>query len=377
MAYGSGIGERSGQDVDEIDSLAAEAWTARRLLLRDLPRDFLSCIAIGAVLTLILTPFLGGGFKLWINSFVFNTIISVCIGLSVSNAFRFGLQPLRRRFPGAVSNALIHAILAIGSTTLGAELAVRLLDGLAGMRAEDFRADVFRIAFVVVAIILTGEISYSRLRRKARRDELRAQQAQKQALLAEIKALQARTNPHFLFNSLNTVAGLIEENPEGAERVLEKLAGLFRYALRGTEVGWVRLGEEVEAVESYLDVEQVRLGDRLRSRLEVSPEAREVLVPSLILQPLVENAVVHAIAPRKSGGCVRVEADLASSFLTLAVRDDGDGSGSSPHRGSGTSLSALANRLALLYADTADFSAGSRADGGFEVRFKLPIEIET
>ncbi|MCP4205103.1 MAG: hypothetical protein GY769_24605 [bacterium] len=371
------IASESEQVADDIGSLLAsteECWNGRRFLFRDLPRDLLWCLVIGLILTLILTPFIGGGPGVWIQSFVFNSIISLCIGLAVSNAFRFGLPALRRLFPGAASGIVLYAFVAVTGTALGAEAAVRVIDALGGIKAASFRADVLRIAFVVVAIILTAELAYTRLRQKARRDELRAQQARKQALHAELKALQARTNPHFLFNSLNTVAGLIEENPAGAERVLEKLAGLFRYTLKGTEVGWVRLAEELDNVSSYLEVETIRLGDRLQCEFQVPPQARDVLVPPLVLQPLVENAVLHAVAPRKRGGSVRVGAVIRDSNLVLSVSDDGDGPGTSPHRGSGTSLSELEERLDLVYGGTSDFWTGANPEGGFEVRLTLPMQ---
>jgi two-component system sensor histidine kinase AlgZ len=350
-----------------------ESWNARRFFLHELPSDLLSCVAIGTVLTLILTPFIGIGPNRWLQSFAFNTLVSLCIGLSVSNAFRFVLPRLRRLAPNPGTGLVLHMALAIAATGFGAEAAVRSIDAIGGMRAADFRMDVFRIGFVVVTIIMAAEIAYSRLRTRARRDELSAQEARKQALHAELKALQARTNPHFLFNSLNTVAGLIEENPAGAERILEKLADLFRYALKGTEVDRVRLSEEVEAVEGYLEVEAIRLGDRLRSEVRVQAEAGSTLVPPLVLQPLVENAVLHAIAPRKQGGLVRVEAEIRDRTLVLTVTDDGDGPGSSPHRGSGTSLSELEERLELLYDGAAGFSAGATDPAGFAVRLTLPI----
>ena len=193
-------------------------------------------------------------------------------------------------------------------------------------------------------------------------------------LRAELRALQARTNPHFLFNSLNTAAGLIEEDPAAAEQVIERLAGLFRYSLRGSERSWVRLSEEVEAVRGYLEVEAIRLGERLTSEVSVAPELAEVLVPPLVLQPLVENAVLHGVAPRKEGGRVSVAASRTDSTLVLSVSDDGHGPGSSPHRGSGTSMVDLEKRLQMVYGGDARFSSAAGAEGGFRVDLSLPLE---
>ena len=159
-------------------------------------------------------------------------------------------------------------------------------------------------------VVTTAAVGFETLRERARRVELKAQRAQQEALRAQLEALQARTNPHFLFNSLNTVAGLIDEDPRKAEEVLERLSALFRYSLEGSRTDWVRLEQEIENVEGYLEVERVRLGDRLNSEIDVAPGVENILVPPLVLQPLVENAVLHAIAPRSAGGSLSLRAHL-------------------------------------------------------------------
>ncbi len=345
-------------------------------LRRELWWDVLCCLGIAGVLTLLLAPFMTEGPVPWLRAFLLYAIISLCIGLTVSNGYRFAFPALRRRFPGRLPNVALRVILGLVFTAVGVEIAVRAVEALGGMRAVTMRPHVLRIGLVVVAITIAIEVTYDRLRRKARRDEMRAEQARKEALRAQLKALQARTNPHFLFNSLNTVAGLIEEDPGGAERVLERLGELFRYSLKGSEGGWVRLGDELAAVEGYLEVESIRFGDRLRSEVNVPIAAREILVPPLILQPLVENAVLHAIAPRREGGRVQIAATLLDSTLVLTVEDDGRGPGSSPHNGSGTSLAELEQRLGLLYGDAARFEAGEAhgRGSGFRVELTLPLE---
>lgn len=353
---------------------AEEPTGLKGYLLRGLPSDLLWCLAIAVFLTLLMGSFVAQEPYVWLQLLLLNSIISISIGLAVGNSFRFLLPPLQRRFTGPVANVLAHVGIAIFGTALGVELAVRIVEALGGMEARDLRRDAFRIGLVIVTVVVAIDLTYERLRRRARRDELRAQEARRQALRAELKALQARTNPHFLFNSLNTAAGLIEEDPAAAEQVIERLAALFRYALRGSETDWVRLSEEIEAVRGYLEVEAVRLGDRLRSEIEVEPGVTELLVPPLVLQPLVENAVLHGVAPRKSGGRVRIAASRQDSSLVLAVSDDGDGPGSSDHQGTGTSLEELRSRLEMVYGGEAGFRAGAGRRGGFEVTLSLPLE---
>lgn len=361
-------------DAGRVQPLCAEERPGlKAYLLRSLPVDLAWCLGVAVVLTLLVKPYLGAGTG-WLAALTVNGIISLSIGLTVINTHRLLGPVLERRLPRRVPGVLVHGAAALLGTALGVELAVRIIDGLGGMQAHDLRRNAFRIGIVVVAVIFGFDLAYNRLRQRARRDELRAQEARKQALRAELKALQARTNPHFLFNSLNTAAGLIDEDPAAAEQVIERLAGLFRYSLRGSEVGWVRLREEFEAVRGYLEVEAIRLGDRLRSEISLAPEAADVLVPPLVLQPLVENAVLHGIAPRRGGGRLSVEATRTDTALLLSVTDDGDGPGSSPHRGSGTSLADLEKRLELVYGGDATLASTSSTGGGFRVALSLPLE---
>ena len=127
---------------------------------------------------------------------------------------------------------------------------------------------------------------------------------------AEMRALQAQINPHFLFNTLNVLANLIQDNPERAERLTEQLAEVFRYALESTRREWVSLEEEVRFLQAYLDIERARFGERLRHHWSLEPAAAKIPIVPMLLQPLVENAVRHGIAPALQGGDLWVIAKL-------------------------------------------------------------------
>jgi signal transduction histidine kinase len=207
------------------------------------------------------------------------------------------------------------------------------------------------------------------------RAELRRQRALKEAVRAQLQALQARTHPHFLFNTLNTVAGLIEEDPRRAEELVTRLAQLYRHVLGRSERERVTLGEELQAVSDYLEIEAVRFGERLRWRLELDEGSKEVDVLPFVLQPLVENAVLHGVGSRPEGGEVRVRVESRRDRLLLSVEDDGPGPGGSQHcDGSGTALAGLEERLALAYGPSArlDWRRGSL--GGFRVTVSLPLD---
>lgn len=158
-------------------------------------------------------------------------------------------------------------------------------------------------------------------------EEVRLVEAElhEQAAKAELAALQARINPHFFFNTLNTISALLAEDPARADEMVQTLAGLFRYTFKAAHADAVPLSEELEFVEGYLAVEKARFGSRLRVAWEVDPAVKNARVPGLILQPLVENAVGHGIAPSPGGGEVRIRARIAERDLVVEVEDDGAG----------------------------------------------------
>jgi two-component system sensor histidine kinase AlgZ len=225
--------------------------------------------------------------------------------------------------------------------------------------------------FVVMAVYVTTGLAYLYWRGRVEREHTRAERAGVAALEARLEALQARTNPHFLFNSLNTVMELVASDPERAEETLARLAAIYRYALEGAERRLVLLQDELDAVRDYLEVERARFGERLRYRLDVGPGAASIKVPPMLVQPLVENAVLHGIGRRVEGGEVRLEARAEGGGLELVVRDDGPGPLGTAHRGAGTSLRNIAERLRLLFGESASLTTRRLPDGGFEARLRL------
>jgi len=187
---------------------------------------------------------------------------------------------------------------------------------------------------------------------------------------ARLKAIENQLQPHFLFNTLHSVSSLVSRDPEAARRMLARLSDLLRHTL-ATERQEVPLRNELESLDLYLDIERERLGKRLETVFKVDDAALEAQVPSLILQPLVENAIRHAVSPRHSGGRVTVEASKADRELLLRVIDDGNGLVGSTS-GSGVGLANTRARLNHLYGELHSFRAGPGPQGGFEVEMRLP-----
>jgi len=193
---------------------------------------------------------------------------------------------------------------------------------------------------------------------------------------AELKALRAQINPHFLFNALNAIAGLIPTDPALADQTVEELAKVFRYTLRKSESEWVGLDEEAEFVHAYLRVERARFGDRLWTQVCLDPAAAQVPIPAMCIQPLIENAVRHGASLASGRGLVELRASVEGQFLLVEVSDNGPGfparfslAGSTGH-----GLRNVSERLAGYYGDLAQLRWGS-SDGRTWVRLRIPCPV--
>lgn len=232
--------------------------------------------------------------------------------------------------------------------------------------------------FLLVCVVITSAfvlpaLFIQELRARAAKIE-RAERAQRQlALEAQLQALQARTNPHFFFNSINTVACLIPEDPELAERTLERIADIVRYALETSPAREVSLARELAIVRDYLEVQAARFGARLRWSVDLADAAADALVPPLIVQPLVENAVLHGVGSRPAGGEVEIAARRLGELIQIDVRDDGPGPEGSTHGGTRTSVADLTTRLSLLYGGQGRLISQHGPRGGYHVRLELPF----
>jgi sensor histidine kinase YesM len=200
----------------------------------------------------------------------------------------------------------------------------------------------------------------------------RARQSEEQSLRARLAALQAQMNPHFLFNTLNAIASLIPTNPAKAESTLERLASVLQYSIASSSRGRVTLAEELDAVRDYLEIEQARYGARLRSTIDVEQGLDADVIPPMLLQPLVENAVLHGLSSKDEGGAVTVVGRIEHDAIVLKVSDDGVGPGGSKRHGHGTGLANVRERLALTYGAAARLSVGARPGGGFECEIRVP-----
>lgn len=319
----------------------------------------------------------GGGLETYRQAFVVSLVFSYLIRLSVYLVEHFALPRFRReetpgRYPW-LREAALFMVASVSASILAAVVVDRTVypGFLQGSRAWRYTA-----LFSLVFTLLVGGIIYARLfYRIAIARALQVERMRAELARAELRALRSQVHPHFLFNTLNTIAALIVEDPRAAEDIVTRLADVFRYSLASASGDHARFGDELEFLRAYVAIERARLGDRLTYVESVEPGLEAVPVPGLLFQPLVENAVRYAVAEREAGGTVRLEArrDGAGS-LRVTVADDGPGfTPGAPPRGHGVGLESVRERLRLAGAGHA-LDLDSVPGSGTRVVVTLPLQ---
>jgi sensor histidine kinase YesM len=308
-----------------------------------------------------------------LSSFVF----SACIGLSIQGIItllrkRFARLSTVRRLAslfgvylvaGFAGTEIGYLILRFGFFSgqfdIGSHIRLLLLNLIL--------ATVFGSA---AALYISLRGTAERMARKLKEKEMNEERLERLKTRAELDALQAKINPHFLFNTLNSIASLISENPAAAESTVEKLAELFRYTLQRSGNGTVRLSEELEIVRSYLEIEKVRFGDRLRFAIRADESLNDFQIPPLLIQPLVENSIKHVVAGEPLGGSVDVDVTRGTESCVIAVSDSGKGfseTGEDP----GFGLKSIRERLSLAYGDRASLRV---QEGAPQIQITIPLD---
>ncbi len=211
--------------------------------------------------------------------------------------------------------------------------------------------------------------------RKYREHELKSAQLESRLVQAQLQALKMQLHPHFLFNTLHAISALIHKDVEIADRMIARLSDLLRLTLENAGVQEVPLKQELEFLERYLEIEQTRFHDRLAVRMNISPETLDALVPNLILQPLVENAVRHGIARRAAAGTIAISAQRDNGWLLLQVQDNGPGIPANQQHAltEGIGLTNTKARLQQLYGSRYRFTLENSDAGGLVVSLVIPF----
>jgi LytS/YehU family sensor histidine kinase len=309
-----------------------------------------------------------------------NCVYSGCCVLLCAFGLPWLMPRVRGRLPFPLDwTAIVTALVAFGTIGSLAATAIGVVIGFVPaatfMKAWYPGALKISIYFTLIFGLAGAAVGEARARLESTRLALATKErdeaeARRLAAEAQLASLESRVDPHFLFNTLNSIAALVRENPAAAERVIEQLASLMRSSLdRGASL--VTLAEELAIVQSYLEIERVRFGDRLRFGIDAADGVRRALVPRMSLQTLAENAVKYAVAPSRDGATVKVSGLSNDGQLRLTVEDDGPGfDGTQLPEGHGLQL--LKSRLAMNFGDRAQLATDCH-DGHTRVTLTLPF----
>lgn len=270
------------------------------------------------------------------------------------------------------SLAFYAALTVIGLFTIIASMSILLPQLIPLCPVIEGRRNVLTMQAVAIGTLYVAVSRIVALMSdRARVQTAFAHQSEIRALHSRIETLKTQMNPHFLFNALNSVASLIPDDPKLAETTVERIAGILQYTLLASQREFVALEEELSAVRDYLDIEDARFDGCLHVTIDVSPDLYQRHIPPLLLQPLVENAVLHGLAKARSGE-IKVRGRAEEGAMVLTVTDDGVGPGQSGRQGNRMGLGHLRERLALTYGDNSTVVVREAEGGGFECELRIP-----
>jgi two-component system sensor histidine kinase AlgZ len=345
-------------------------------------RDIFLVLAISAavaiVLMLVFPPYsktMGRAVGTFIIALIYGTSIGAVMVVFFN---RFGDRIGKQAFP---ANWILMIAALVALSAVGCLMAGFILVAAGVFERQNywntFLHDVPYSWAISIVVGITISL-YERLREKLeaatlqlREKELAAERARKLAIEARLSSLESRIHPHFLFNTLNSISSLIQEDPRQAERLVERLAALLRFSLDSNQRSTVPMSQELKITRDYLEIEHARIGPRLRYSIEVPSELESIEVPPLSVQTLVENSLKHAVSPRREGGEIQITARVAGERLIIEVTDDGPGF--APDRiAAGHGLDNLQSRLAALFDNAAALDIVIR-DGRTVVSISWPL----
>ena len=315
---------------------------------------------------------------MWVNKPDFaralwlNFVYAQCVGYTIHALF---LLVPRRLSPGRFGRFAYYTIVPVVGVVLGFAIG-QLLLGRSSLPSWFFSLRGIGV-LVLNSLLISGLILAIMIpRERAAKAQAHLAAAQRETALAQLKALEAQVEPHFLYNTLAHVVSLIDAEPRRARGMLDQLIALLRATSRAGN-GDATLGGQAELLRAYLDILAMRMGARLQWTIDVPPSLAQIRLPPAFLQPLVENAVKHGLEPKIEGGTITVTARQVGGALELSVSDTGRGFGSAtaPIGGStNLGLTMLRHRLSALYGDAATLALAENPQGGVRATITIPMQ---
>ncbi|HET7319707.1 MAG TPA: histidine kinase [Nitrospirota bacterium] len=333
------------------------------------PRGILLSLAVNAVVNTVIAVILTAiGFG---RGFAVNLIFSQCIGNSIYLANLAAIPVYRRAksLPAQIaiivlsiiSGAVIGVVIGAAANGMGPGVFLREQSTLFGQVVLLALLFGFVVSYVYIsASVISG-------------DKVRRIETEKNAVEAELRLYQSQMEPHFLFNTLSNVLGLIDSDRDKARRMLESFTSFLRFSIATARERTVSLDQEMDIVRKYLDVFSVRMGERLRFDTSVPADLKSIRIPPLTIQPLVENAVKHGLEPKVEGGAISIKAERDGGKVRITVADTGIGV-SEKNAGSGIGLENIRKRLNLRYAERGRLLFEENEPSGVKVTIEIPYE---
>lgn len=330
-------------------------------------------IAIGILICLFMTA--AREELVSMRTFLLNVLYSVLISLGVVNAIYISQRVFNLKYD-KISFVVVYYCASLIGMEVGTQLA-RLIHSLTiGFHYTFFNQQDFMFRTLIVFVACTaGYIYHSQkalLNHKLQQKELETMQLTQLKTQADLATLHARINPHFLYNALNSIAGLIHYDPDKAESMTLKLSKLFRYSINQNHEDLVLVKDEVETGNTYLDIEKVRFGDRINFRIEADENLLDAKIPRFLLQPLVENALKHGLKNIAEKGELIVSIKRRENFIELAVADNGAPFPDDLQTGYG--LQSTYDKLSLLYGENYQISITNEPVK--EVKILIPLKYD-
>ncbi|MCS0633918.1 histidine kinase [Telluria mixta] len=349
-----------------------------RRLADDIGLTVIVCILIAVLITLVN----GRTWELY-DQMVYSICVGL-VGLVVLDGLRFTLldDPVRRRrwlVPCLVALVAMAPLAHLSGISLGSLILGRPLPNFAEYPNDHGQKGMIGLTFLAIsamALLILNRERVERIKLERTEAKARAETIERQALQAQLRLLQAQIEPHMLFNTLANLQGLIAIDPQQASRMLDHLIQYLRATLSATRAETTTLAQEFEAAEAYLGLMAVRMGPRLAYHCILPAELRSARLPAMLLQPLVENAIIHGLEPKIEGGTVTVEASARAGLLEICVSDTGLGldDTQTAAKGTGVGVTTTRERLQVLYGERAALTLIPAQPHGVLARLTLPLE---
>jgi len=349
----------------------------RRSMARDLLYTFIWNCFLGTAFWFGAVVFGPGGHN--VETFVWNLIVANAIGYSIHGLFVLGSTlgiDRRARDAGFYAIAAYYTLVSSAGVFIGFSLvALYLQEGtfikwFSNPRWLAIMAFSGLVVSVILSVIFFWRARHAAAEAELERERTRSERIEREAAFANLRALQAQIEPHFLFNTLANVVSLVDPDPAKAKRMLESFNRFLRASLAATRLESTTLKDEADLVAAYLDVLQVRMGSRLRYEIDVPPDLEAFAIAPMLLQPVVENSIRHGLEPKVEGGKVSFRARRNGADVVIEIADTGVGF--APTTRGGVGLTNLRDRLKLIYGGRASMAVAENAPAGAVVTIHLP-----